>query len=82
MEELWPLLVRRAAWSGDARRGAVRLELGSGALAGATVLIQSDAGRVRVRLSAPAGSALGDWRARIAARLAARGIAIDAVDVD
>jgi len=82
VEELWPVLVRRAAWSGDACRGTVRLELGAGALAGATVLVHSEAGRVSVQLSAPPGVDLDGWRARIAQRLAARGLDVDGVDVD
>lgn len=81
VEELWPALVRKAAWSGDSRRGAVRLELGAGALAGATVLVQSDDGRVRVQLSAPAGIDLDAWRARIASRLAARGLDVEGIDI-
>ncbi|MGO9838488.1 MAG: hypothetical protein ACLP1X_30270 [Polyangiaceae bacterium] len=82
MEELWPTLVRRAAWSGDARRGTVRLELGAGALAGAVVMVHADNGRVRVELTAPPGVDLDAWRARISARLAARGFDVEAVDVD
>jgi hypothetical protein len=81
VEDLWPLLVRKAAWSGDARRGSVRLELGSGALAGATVVVRADDGRVRVRLTGPPGADLGGWRARIAQRLAARGLDVEHVDV-
>jgi hypothetical protein len=82
VEELWPALVRKAAGSRDARRGTVRLELGAGALAGATVLVQSDDGRVRVQLSAPPGIDLDVWRARIASRLAARGLEVERIDVD
>jgi len=82
VEELWPALVRKVAWSGDARRGSIRLELGAGALAGATVLIQSDEGRIRVQLSVPAGVDLDAWRARIARRLATRGMQVEDIDVD
>jgi hypothetical protein len=82
LEDLLPALVRKVAWSGDGRRGAVRLELGAGALQGATLLVQSEDGRVRVHLSAPPGSNLQEWRARIAQRLAARGLAVDSVDVE
>jgi len=80
-EELWPALVRKAAWSGDARRSTIRLELGAGTLAGATVLVHSEAGRVRVQLSAPPGVDLDGWRARIALRLEARGLEVDGVDL-
>jgi hypothetical protein len=88
--DLIPGLVRRVAWSGDARRGALRLELGSGSLAGASVVVKSEGGRVDVTLVAPAegaaagGPSRGDlesWRDRIAARLEARGIDVGAVEV-
>lgn len=82
LEDLLPALVRRVAWSGDGRRGTVRLELGSGSLAGATLLIHADEGRVRVHLSAPPGVDLGPWRDRIASRLTARGLPIDEVSSD
>jgi hypothetical protein len=81
LEDLLPQLVRRVAWSGDGRRGAVRLELGVGALAGATLLVQSDGGQVRVQLSAPPGLDVDAWRIRIAERLASRELSVDAVDV-
>jgi hypothetical protein len=81
-----PGLVRRIAWSGDGRRGSLRLEVGSGALAGASVLVQSTGGRVDVTLGSAPGSShtrddLEAWRDRIAARLEARGIDVGAVDV-
>ena len=80
LEDLLPALVRRVAWSGDGRRGTVRLELGSGALAGAELVVHADDGHVRVHLRAPAGVDLGPLRERIAARLAARGVALDEVE--
>jgi hypothetical protein len=80
LEDLLPALVRRVAWSGDGRRGTVRLELGSGALAGAELVVHADDGRVRVQLRAPAGVDLGPLRERIALRLAARGVALDEVE--
>jgi hypothetical protein len=81
-EDLLPALVRKVAWSGDSRRGSIRLELGAGALAGATLLVQADDGRVCVRLSAPPGVDLDGWRERIAGRLAARGLgSVDDVHV-
>jgi hypothetical protein len=81
LEELLPALVRRVAWSGDGRSGAVRLELGSGQLAGATLLVQSDSGRVRVRLELPAGVDAAGWERRIRQRLEERRIVTDAVEV-
>jgi hypothetical protein len=80
LEDLLPALVRRVAWSGDGRRGTVRLELGSGALSGAELIVHADDGRVRVQLRAPAGVDLAPLRERIAARLAARGLRLDDVE--
>ena len=80
VEDLLPALVRKVAWSGDGRRGTIRLELGSGAMAGAEVVVASDEGRVSVHLRAPPGVDLDDWRKRIGARLAARGIDVDEID--
>ncbi len=77
LEELLPALVRKIAWSGDGRRGAVRIELGAGALAGATLLVLANGGRVHVTLSARAPMELEPWRERIVARLAARGLEVD-----
>ena len=82
LEDLLPAFVRRVAWSGDGRRGTMRLELGAGELAGATLLVHADAGRVRVELSLPPGG--GDasgWRERIQQRLAKSNIPADAVEV-
>jgi hypothetical protein len=82
LEDLLPALVRKVAWSGDGKRGAVHLELGSGPLAGGRLLIQAEEGRVHVHLSAPEGASLEGWRERIAGRLAARGLDVDGIDVD
>jgi hypothetical protein len=60
----------------------VRLEIGAGELAGGTLLVQVDDGRVRVRLIAPPGVDVAAWRGRITDRLAARGLAVDAVEGD
>jgi hypothetical protein len=82
LEDLLPALVRKIAWSGDARRGSVRLELGAGPLSGGTLLVRADGGQVHVALHAPPGTDVEDWRARIATRLAARGLDVTAVDVE
>jgi hypothetical protein len=76
VEDLLPALVRKVAWSGDGRRGTVRLELGSGA----EVVVASDEGRVTVHLRAPPGVDLDGWRTRLGARLAARGL--DVLEID
>lgn len=81
LEELLPTLVRRVAWSSEGKRGTARLEIGSGDLAGATLLVHADAGRVRVQLAVPPGSDAQSWRDRIVRRLAARDIPVDEVEV-
>ena len=81
LEELLPALVRRIAWAGDRHRGSVRLVLGAGELAGATLLVHADGGRVQVQMSTPAGVDTAAWRRRITLRLAARGIPTDSVEV-
>jgi hypothetical protein len=81
LEELLPALVRRIAWSGDARRGSIRLELGAGTLSGATLFVRAEGEHVHVALHAPPGTDVDGWRARIARRLAARGLDAATVDV-
>ena len=79
LEEILPQLVRRLSMTGDGKRGAVRVEIGSGALAGSTLLVSSEDGRLRVELSAPSSVDAASWRDRIASRLAARGLVVDEV---
>jgi len=79
LEQLLPALVRRVAWSGDGRKGTVRLELGAGGMAGAEVVVESDHGLVRVQLRAPAGVDAEAWRRRVEGRLMARGLQVDGV---
>ncbi len=81
LESLLPALVRRIAWGGDARRGSVRFELGAGSFAGASVVVHTDHGRVRVELTVPTGVDGEGWRRRIAARLAARGVDLEHVEL-
>lgn len=77
LDELMPALVRKIGWSCDAQRCAVRIELGVGALSGATLLVSAERGRVRVALRGHDGVELEPWRERIVARLAARGLDAD-----
>ncbi len=77
IEAILPDLVRKIAWSGDGKRGSMRMELGAGALAGATVVVHADDGRVRVELDAPAGTDVDAWREKLGQRLAMRGVAVD-----
>ncbi|MGA7124096.1 MAG: hypothetical protein WBY94_28600 [Polyangiaceae bacterium] len=81
LEDLVPVLVRRIAWSGDRHRGTVRIELGAGELAGGTLLVHAEDGRVRVHLDAPPGADPRQWQQRIRDRLATRGLATDSVEV-
>jgi hypothetical protein len=81
LEFLMTQLVRRAAWGGDRRRGTARIELGSGELAGATLLVESEQNEVRIELELPAGVLAEPWRERIAARLSARGLAVRELSV-
>jgi hypothetical protein len=81
LEELLPALVRRIAWAGNGAKGSVRMELGRGALAGATVLVHAEQGRVRVEVSAPGDADASEWRRRIDARLRERGLDVESVEV-
>ena len=81
LEHLMTRLVRRIAWSGNARTGSARLELGAGELEGATLTIHADDGVVRVALELPPGVDRAAWKERIMGRLGARGLQVEAVDV-
>lgn len=77
----WFKLLRRVAWGGSKHSGAVYLEFGSGALAGAGLTLTSAAGRVSVVLELPPGVGVADWEQRLQARLARRGIDVLSVTV-
>lgn len=81
LEDLLPTLVRRIAWSGDRHRGTVRLELGAGELAGATLIVHAENGQVRVHMDVPPGTDAARWRQRICDRLASRGVLAASVEV-
>jgi hypothetical protein len=81
LEQLLPKLVRRVAWSGDARAGTVRLELGAGALEGATLTIHAESGALRINLELPEGVDAAEWRRRIGGRLGARGLQVAELEV-
>ncbi len=81
LEDLVPALVKKIAWTGDAHRGTVRMELGSGELAGSTLTVSADHGRVSVHVRVPAGTDAGAWRSRLATRLEARGLSVESVEI-
>ncbi len=81
VERVFAELVRRVAWSGDGRRGSVRIEIGAGSLAGAVLLVQADSGAVEVSIQLPSGSDPGVWRNRIAKRLEKRGLQVSSLEV-
>ena len=81
LEDILPTLVRRIGWSGDRHRGTVRIELGASELAGGTLLVHAEGGRVRVHLDAPPGVDIRQWQQRICDRLAKRGVSTDSVEV-
>ena len=81
LEEMLPTLVRKIAWGGTGQRGSVRMELGAGKLAGGTVVVHADDGKVRVEVSAPGGADPAEWRRRIDARLREHGLDVESVEV-
>jgi hypothetical protein len=81
LEELVPQLVKKIAWSGDAKQGTVRMELGAGDLAGSTLTVSADNGRVSVHVAAPPGTDTAAWRDRLESRLSARGLALGTIEV-
>lgn len=74
-------LVRRIAWSGDRRRGTLRLELGGGQLAGTAVLLESDGSGVHLAFSAPPGVDATELGARVRSRLERRGIEVRSLEI-
>lgn len=81
LEDILPQLVRKLALAGDGKRATVRVEIGSGALAGATVVVSNESGGIRVDVEAPPGTDHAAWSARIRGRLEAKGLRVDSVAV-
>ena len=73
-------VVRRISWGGDRRRGAARIELG-GAFTGTTIVVHGDGRAVTLDIELAPGADAGVLPARLAARLAARGLEVRSVDV-
>ena len=83
MDHVLARLVRRIAWSGDAESGSARLELGAGALEGATLTIHSDQGKVRVSARAASGCrSEPSGKSESLRRLGARGLQVAALEVE
>ena len=84
LEELLPPLVRKLALAGDGKRATVRVEIGAGALAGATLVVSNETGGIRVDVEAPSLASAGDreaWTARLRGRLEAKGLRVDAIRI-
>lgn len=81
MEQVIDKLVRKIAWSGNSRSGTMRIELGAGALSGATLLVQADGPEVRVTLDLPPGIDAAGWRDRLSQRFSARGLRITELEI-
>lgn len=77
LEQLFGSLVKRVAWSttSDRSSSTLRLEIGAGELAGATILITADLHELRVVLDTPPGVDLEAWKNRLSQRLASKGLA-------
>ncbi len=71
--ELLTRWVRRSAIGGDARRGAVRLELDRGRFAGAELVVTAEGNQVSVDLRLPELPGSDDLADRVRRRLAQRG---------
>jgi hypothetical protein len=81
LEQVVGHLVRRIGWSGDARSGVARIEVGSGELSGATLIVHAEGKQVEIALELPSGVDASSWRERILERLQARGIEVASVAV-
>jgi len=76
LQNLLTGLARRVAWGGDRRKGAARIELSEGALAGATLVVHTEQRSVSVEIELPGGTSAGQGlQQRILDRLEGRGFA-------
>ena len=73
IEQLAPQLLRKMAWSGDGKRGAARLEVGSGSLAGAVLTLEADGRDVALHIDGVAPHVEQHLRRRLESGLGARG---------
>jgi hypothetical protein len=73
LEALVSRMAKRFAWGSDGRRATARIELGTGPLAGATVLLSTEGRAVELSVELPPGTSASAWQERIERRLAERG---------
>lgn len=69
-------VVKRLSWGGSGRRGAARIELGGGSLAGATLVVLADEGEVSVEIEGADPAAAADFTARVGRRLRDKGLVL------
>jgi len=69
-------IVRAIAWGGDRRRGTARIELGGSRLGGGTVVVHAEGTVIRLELEGPPDVDTTELRARVVARLEARGFTV------
>jgi hypothetical protein len=60
----------------------MRLEIGAGALAGGSLVVHADGGRVRVELTVPESVDREAWKTKLGDRLASRGVDVDELIVE
>jgi hypothetical protein len=76
LEHLFGVLVRRACWSlgSDRRSATLRLEIGTGALEGSSIIISADPHQLQIVLDSPPGVDMEAWKNRLRRRLASQGL--------
>ncbi|MBI3201772.1 MAG: hypothetical protein HYZ29_09545 [Myxococcales bacterium] len=69
-------LVRRFSWGGNGKRGSARIELGSGPLAGATLVVHAEGREVSIEVEGGEDHAVGELARRVKARLDGKGLVL------
>lgn len=71
-------LLKRVSIGGDRQKGTARIEVGSGELSGAVIVVHAEAGEVVVDIELPPGAhaSEADWRARLERRFSERGVEV------
>lgn len=73
-------LVRRFSAGASSRGATVRMEFSAGPLAGASIVVTSDAGALSVAVDAPAGFDAGPLAERLRQRLEAKGLRVETLE--